>query len=89
MPPPFQKPLARADKAFETVDTIIAPVRRSLFKRFPIVATCFVAFGVGATFFGIERVFATIPLFNDHPWFTLALGILTLAITGKLYAKLG
>ncbi len=85
----FKTPLEQADRAFDTVGTAIEPVRRSLFKRFPIIATLAVTFGVGATFFGIERVFATIPLFNDHPWFTLTLGILTLLITGKLYAKLG
>ena len=89
MPPEFKKPLIHANRAFETVGTAFEPVRRSLFKRFPILATLSVAFGVGATFFGIERVFATIPLFNDHPWFTLMLGIAVLAISGKLYAKLG
>jgi uncharacterized integral membrane protein len=89
MSPHFKAPFAHADKALEAVGTVIEPVRRSLFRRFPVVAILAVTFGVGATFFGIERVFATIPLFNDHPWFTLALGFCVLAITGKLYAKLG
>ncbi len=82
LPPNIEQPLMEADK-------VIEPVRTSLFKRFPTLFTLVVTFGVGATFFGIERVFATIPLFNDHPWFTLVLGLVLLGVTGKLYAKLG
>jgi hypothetical protein len=82
LPPNIEQPLMEADK-------VIAPVRTSLFKRFPTLFTLIVTFGVGATFFGIERVFATIPLFNEHPWFTLTLGLVLLGVTGKLYAKLG
>lgn len=89
MPPQFKTPFVQADKAFETIDTAITPVRKSLFKRFPIIGTIIVAFGVSATFFGMERVLSTIPIFNNHPWFTLALGVGTLVVTGKLYAKLG
>jgi hypothetical protein len=77
------------DTPFSVANKVIEPVRKTLFKRFPTLFTIIVTFGVGATFFGIERVFATIPLFNDHPWFTLMCGLIVLVITGKLYAKLG
>jgi hypothetical protein len=80
----------------EGVDTVIAqtekriePLRRSVFRRFPMIFTLLVTFGVGATFFAIERILALIPLFNNHPWYTLGLGLGVLLVTGKAYAKLG
>jgi hypothetical protein len=64
-------------------------LRKTLFRRFPVFFTVVVAFGVGATFYGLERGFETIPFFYDYPWRTLVVGLLVLLITGKLYAKLG
>ncbi len=64
-------------------------LRKTLFRRFPIFFTAVVAFGAGATFYGLERGFETIPFFFDHPWRTLTIGLLVLFVTGKLYAKLG
>ncbi len=72
----------------ETEKTIV-PIRMTLFRRFPIVFTALVAFGAGATFYGLERGFETIPFFFDHPWRTLLIGLAVLFATGKVYAKLG
>ncbi len=67
----------------------IEPFRKTVFKRFPILFTLLVTFGVAATFFGFERFFQIVPLFNDHPISTLVIGLTVLVVTGKLYAKLG
>ncbi len=85
---PFS-PLERVDTAIEYTERTIEPLRQSVFKRFPTLFTLLVTFGIGATFFAIERILALTALFNDHPWYTLALGLLTLIVTGKLYVKLG
>ncbi|MFZ2252970.1 MAG: hypothetical protein WAW13_02210 [Minisyncoccia bacterium] len=70
-------------------DKFIEPVRRSLFRRFPVVLTLLVTFGVAATFFGIERVISEITWLNERPVSILLMGLVTLIFTGKLYQKLG
>ncbi len=80
--------IREAEGVIGVAERTIEPVRRTLFRRFPVVFTLLVAFGVSATVFGIERVFTTISFFNDHPWRTLIFGLILLGITGKLYAKL-
>jgi hypothetical protein len=79
----------RVDTVLEGTDKSFEPIRRSVFKRFPGFFTLVVTFGVGATFFGIERILATTPLFNEHPWYTFGIGVIILVLTGRLYAKLG
>lgn len=85
MPPFLNSTLKQVEETTKTID----PLRRSIFRRFPMFFTVLVTFGVGATFFGIERILAMTPLFNNHPWLTFVLGLTILTVTGKLYAKLG
>ncbi len=73
----------------DSTQRVIAPVRQSLFKRFPVLATLLVTFGVSATFFGIERTIAEIAWLNERPFLIFALGIGALVLSGKLYQKLG
>ena len=76
----------------EVVDStqkVIAPVRQSPFKRFPVIATLLVTFGVSATFFGIERIIAEIGWLNERPVLIFILGVSALVLSGKLYQKLG
>jgi hypothetical protein len=67
----------------------IEPVRTSLFKRFPILGTLLVTFGVTATVYGLERIIADITWLYERPMVIFTAGILTLIFTGKLYQKLG
>ena len=70
-------------------EKMLDPIRRSFFKRFPVVATLLVAFGMSATFFGIERIIVNITWLNERPFLILAFGIGALVVSGKLYQKLG
>ena len=72
-----------------STDKLIEPVRRSLFRRFPVTLTFLVTFGVTATFFGIERIITEIAWLNERPVSILLMGLFTLIFTGKLYQKLG
>lgn len=72
-----------------TTEKIIAPVRESVFKRFPTLSLVFVTFGVSATAYGIERGIASIAWLNDRPVLIITSGIIALVITGRLYKKLG
>ncbi len=73
----------------EEVETVIEPVRRSILKRFPHLFILLVTFGVAMTFFGFERIIAEITFINDKPFLVLGIGVVTLAVTGTLYKKLG
>lgn len=90
---PITQVLDTAEETIGTIeqdfDTLMQPVRTSVFKRFPIVFILLVTFGVVATFFGFERIIAEITWLSDRPWLVLATGILVLMGTGTLYKKLG
>lgn len=77
-----------AERAVEEADQVVVQYRQTVFSRFPILFALLVAFGVAATFFGIERIITTMPWLNDRPWLILTTGLLVLTFTGKLYAKL-
>jgi hypothetical protein len=89
MPPEIHKATSMIHDVVEETHRSISPIRRTIFRRFPMLFTLLVTFGVAATFFALERIFAVTPIFNNHPWFTLSCGLFVLLVTGKLYAKLG
>lgn len=63
-------------------------VRDSAFTRFPILFVLISSYGLVATFYGFEKVIDQIAFFERHPLMILALGIITLILTGSLYKKL-
>lgn len=77
------------DHAVNATGRLVKPVRDSLFARFPILATLLVAFGVAATFFGMERLITEVAWLNDRPLLIFLSGISALIVSGKLYQKLG
>lgn len=81
------------DSSFErmekSVGSIISPVQKTVFARFPILFTLLVTFGVAITFFGFERMVAEIAYLNDRPFLMLSTGLGILTLTGTLYKKLG
>lgn len=79
----------RVERVMEETGRVIDPVRHSLLKRFPILITFLVTFGVVATFYGAERLINEIDWLNERPLLILLLGVSALAFTGKLYQKLG
>lgn len=89
MYPDINKMTKRVEDAVVSTEHILVPVRQSLFKRFPILLTCLVTFGIVATFYGMERIIIGIPWLNERPILILMAGLATLIFTGKLYQKLG
>lgn len=67
----------------------LARSRNSAYARFPLLFTMLGTFGVVATFYGFEHLIDRLPFVADNPIILLAVGILTLALTGTLYKKLG
>lgn len=66
----------------------VAPVRGSVLKRFPVLFSLLVVFGLTTTYYAFEKILSQYETLNQHPWLLLLLGIGTLAFTGKLYKKL-
>lgn len=69
-------------------DTYISPIRDNVFKRYPILFSLLVTFGLVATFLGIEQILLQFDILRVHPWYILSIGIIILALTGTLYKKL-
>ncbi len=63
--------------------------RQGAVQRFPLVFTLLGAFGLVATFYGFEGIIDSIAVLEGHPVILLAIGVVTLALTGSLYKKLG
>jgi hypothetical protein len=81
------------EKVIETtsveIEKTVAPVRRSIIKRFPVLFLLAVTFGFTATITGIEQLLIQSELLQDHPVVILLVGIGILVLTGTLYKKLG
>ncbi len=70
-------------------DKVSEPLRRTLFKRFPIIAVLAVAFGVTATASGAQLLFMKVEFFVDHPGVLMTAGLIALVVMGKLHQKFG
>lgn len=79
----------KVEGAVGATEKIVVPVRDSLFKRFPILLTLLVTFGVVATFYGVEGMINQVEWLRDRPFVILLSGLIALLFTGKLYQKLG
>lgn len=77
------------DSTGEQIEQTVAPIRKSILKRFPVLFLLAVTFGFTATVTGIEQLLVQYDLLDRHPTIILLLGIGTLVLTGTLYKKLG
>ena len=78
-----------AKSTAEAVDEYVAPVRQTVFRRYPVIFSLLVTIGVVASFLGIERILLKFEWLQRYPEIILLLGVTILAFTGKLYKKLG
>lgn len=69
--------------------SLMAPVRKTAFERFPTLFTLLATLGVVATMRGLDLVLQTMPTVYNNPFLLLLCGIGILVFTGTLYKKLG
>ena len=74
--------------AHHEADTLSTPVRQSVLRRFPILFTLLVTFGVSSVMFRFERILDDVVFLHTHPFVMLFLGVCILIFTGTLYKKL-
>ncbi len=79
----------RIEQVLQKTDSLVAPVRTTIFKRYPTFFTLFVTLGLAATFLGLEQMLLKFSLLREYPELIFLLGIAILAVTGRLYKKLG
>ncbi len=86
----MSEPLATAvDQTEKKIEEVVAPVRKHVLKRFPILFLLLVTVGVTATMSGMERSLLQISFYQDNPAIVLIIGLGLLVLTGTLYKKLG
>lgn len=66
----------------------LAPVRKNLIERFPVLFMLVTTGGFVLVLFSMEAIFANWLLLQNYPWVTLTIGIGILVATGTLYKKL-
>jgi hypothetical protein len=71
------------------LDSYVAPMRESVFKRYPTLFTLLVTLGATATFLGLEQLLLTSDWLRENPWALFIFGVTILVITGRTYKKLG
>lgn len=76
------------DEVTADVEKQIAPVRKSILKRFPTLFLLAVTFGFSLVIYSIEIILTQHGFVLDHPWLSLGIGVGVLTITGTLYRKL-
>lgn len=83
------KPLSATVEKFEKkIDATIAPERTSALRRYPLLFTLLVAFGVCTVYYGFERLVDQIAFLSTRPLLMIAIGSAILILTGTLYKKL-
>lgn len=73
----------------KTVDGLVAPVRKTVFRRFPVLFSLLVTLGVSATVLGFEQILLQYQILQESPVLIFILGVSILIFTGTLYKKLG
>ena len=71
------------------MESVIEPMQKTVFTRFPILFTLLVTFGVVITLLALERIVVEFTYIYERPFLMLGIGLGLLTLTGTLYKKLG
>lgn len=84
-----ETPVTRVIELEEHVAHRLAESRNNAVAKFPLLFTMLTTFGIVATFYGFEHLIDQIEWLSNNPLTLLAVGLITLLLTGALYKKLG
>lgn len=83
-----EDPVARIEKIVKNIHDKTGGYTEPTLKKYPLLFGFLVVFGLAATLHGFELFADSIGLFVEHPTILIAIGIIALALTGKLYQNL-
>ena len=81
-------PIQQAEKVVKEMHDNAGKITQPVLKRYPLLFTFLILFGVSATMNGFKILVEDIPIFHEHPGYMMLAGIIVLLFTGKLYKSL-
>lgn len=70
------------------INKMMASHAKTAFQRYPVTFGLLILLGVISLHEGLKGVLEELGLLELNPWYLIAVGLLILTITGKLYSKL-
>ena len=83
-----EDPGQRIEKLVKNIHDKAGGYTKPVLERYPLLFGFLVVFGLGATLHGFELFTDNIKLFVEYPIILIAIGVIALALTGKLYQNL-
>ncbi len=81
-------PIKKAEEIVKNVHDEAGKYTRPVLRRYPLIFSFLIVFGVAAILHGFELWADHINLFEEHPTYLMLIGILILLFTGTLYKSL-
>ena len=75
--------------AEDTIERNVAPMRKEIWKRFPVLFLLLVTLGITSTVIGLEQILLQVEFLKANPSALLIIGLALLVLTGTLYKKRG
>ncbi len=84
----YEDPLQELDKIVRQMHDNAGKYTQPVLKKYPLLFAFFVTFSVAAILHGFELFVDQIPFFHEYPATLIAIGVLSLFLTGTLYKLL-
>lgn len=81
-------PIQQIEEIIKEVHNTAGRYTEPVFKRYPLLFSFLIVFSIAAIIDGFRLLTEDIAIFHEHPTFLIAIGILSLLLTGKLYKSL-
>lgn len=81
-------PIKKVEEVVREVHETAGRYTQPVLKRYPLLFAFLLVFSASAILDGFRLFTDDIPLFREHPVILMAIGILALLFTGKLYQSL-
>ena len=81
-------PIQEIEEVVREVHDNASRYTQPVFMRYPLLFAFLIVFSAAAILDGFQLFTDQIPLFKEHPIILIALGVLVLLLTGKLYESL-
>ena len=81
-------PIQQVEEVVKEVHDGAKKYTEPVLRRYPLLFAFLIVFSIAAILDGFRLFTEEIPLFREHPIVLMAIGVLSLLLTGKLYQSL-